>query len=243
MKYILTIAALLTMNVTFSQSGAHNRLTSKEKKAGWKLLFDGKSTTGWHRYGGGQPGSAWKVENGELILDTTNRVPGKTKLADGGNLLTDKEYSNFHFSIEWKISPKGNSGILFLVNEDTSKYKEPYFTGPEMQVLDNDGHPDGKLFRHRAGDLYDLINCSTETVKPVGEWNKAEIKLLNGKLDFFLNGVKVVTANMRTEKWKQMVAKSKFVQWKDFATYTKGHLCLQDHDDMVSYRNIKIRKL
>jgi hypothetical protein len=242
MKYILTVASFLMLNAGFAQSSV-NTLSAKEKKAGWKLLFDGKTTKGWHSYGKSAAGSSWKINNGILTLDTTNKETGKTKIIDGGNLLTNEEYENFHFSIEWKISMNGNSGLLFLVNEDTAKYKEPYFTGPEMQVLDNEGHSDGKLFRHRAGDLYDLINCSKETVKEPGDWNKAEIKIKNGKLDLYLNGVNVVSTMMWGDKWKKMVAKSKFNQWKDFATYKKGHLCLQDHDNMVSYRNIKIRKL
>jgi len=90
--------------------------------------------------------------------------------------VTDEEYENFDLKLEWKIAKNGNSGIIFFVHEDTAKYKATYETGPEMQVLDNDGHPDGKIVKHRAGDLYDLISCRKETVKPVGEWNAAEIK-------------------------------------------------------------------
>ena len=242
MKKLLPVALTLFSMMSFAQQKP-NTLSAKEKKMGWKLLVDGTTTKGWHSYGKSAAGSAWKISDGVLTLDTANREPGKTKIVDGGNLLTDDEYENFHFSIEWKISPNGNSGLLFLVKEDTAKYKEPYFTGPEMQVLDNEGHPDGKLFRHRAGDLYDLINCSKESVKEAGEWNKAEIKIKNGKLDLYLNGVNVVSTMMWDAKWNKMVAKSKFKEWKDFATFKKGHLCLQDHDNLVSYRNIKIRKL
>ncbi|MEI9910194.1 MAG: DUF1080 domain-containing protein [Bacteroidota bacterium] len=218
-----------------------NALTDQEKSEGWQSLFDGNTSNGWHSYGGGVGNGRWKAADGALMLDTTVKVTGGIK--SGGNLLTDDEFENFHLKLEWKISKNGNSGILFYVNEDTVKYKEPYYTGPEMQVLDNDGHSDGKIIKHRAGDLYDLISCSKETVKPVGEWNLAEIKCLNGKLDFYLNGENVVSTTMWNDNWNKMVAGSKFKQWKDFATYKKGKICLQDHGNEVSYRNIRIRKL
>jgi hypothetical protein len=249
MKTLLTVTIILFCMTSLAQQKS-NTLSAKQKKEGWKLLFDGKSTNGWHSYGKSAAGTAWKVDDGVLYLDTTKKYEkindkGKVemKIFDGGTLLTDQEFENFHFSIEWKISLNGNSGVLFLVHEDTTKYKEPYHTGPEMQVLDNDGHADGKLFRHRAGDLYDLINCSRETVKEPGEWNKAEIKMNKGKLDLYLNGVNVVSTRMWDDKWNKMVAKSKFNEWKDFATYKKGHLSLQDHDNGVYFRNIKIKKL
>jgi hypothetical protein len=207
---------------------------------GWMSLFDGKTTTGWHKYGGGPVGSGWKVQEGALLLDTTVKVNGKR---DGGDIVTDEEFENFDLKLEWKIAKNGNSGIMFCVHEDTIKYKAPYETGPEMQVLDNEGHPDGKIKKHRAGDLYDLISCSKETVKPVGEWNQAEIKLLNGKLDFYLNGENVVSTTMWDDNWNKLVAGSKFKTMPGFGTFKKGHIDLQDHDCMVWYRNIMIKKL
>jgi hypothetical protein len=207
----------------------------------WITLFDGKTTNGWHKYGGGAVGSAWKIADGTLYLDTTEKENGKIK--NGGDIATDEEYENFDLKLEWKISKGGNSGIIFCVHEDTTKYKKPYETGPEMQVLDNEGHPDGKIKKHRAGDLYDLISCSKETVKPVGEWNQVEIKLLNGKLDFFLNGENVVSTTMWDDNWNKMVANSKFKTMPGFGTFKKGRIDLQDHDCMVWYRNIMIKKL
>ena len=112
-----------------------------------------------------------------------------------------------------------------------------------MQVLDNEGHPDGKIHKHRAGDLYDLIACSKETVKPHDEWNQVEIKLLNGKLDFFLNGENVVSTTMWDDNWNKMVANSKFKTMPGFAKFKKGGIDLQDHDCTVWYRNIMIKKL
>jgi hypothetical protein len=224
-------------------------VTDQEKADGWVALFDGKTTTGWHNYGGAPAGTAWKINEGVLSLDASNKYDKdpseKTdmKIVGGGNLLTDEEFENFDLKLEWKIDTGGNSGILFYVHEDTAKYKEPYHTGLEMQVLDNERHADAKIPKHRAGDLYDLIACSKETVKPAGEWNMAEVKSVNGKLDLYLNGENVVSTTLWDDNWKKMVAGSKFKQWKDFGTYKKGRICLQDHDNHVSYRNIKIRKL
>lgn len=206
-----------------------------EKKADWVSLFDGKTTNGWHSYGKTTADAQWDVQEGALHLD-------KSK-GGGGDLLTDKEYSNFDLKLEWKISPKGNSGILFYVHEDAAKYQETYHTGPEMQVLDNDGHPDGKIHKHRAGDLYDLIPCKKETVKPVGEWNQVEIISKNGELKLFLNGTNVVTTTLWNEQWKALLAGSKFKQWPDFGTFKSGKIDLQDHGNEVWYRNIKIKEL
>lgn len=216
-------------------------LTDAEKSEGWQLLFDGQSTAGWHQYGGGAVGSAWKVADGNLYLDTSSKKDGK--IEGGGDIVTDEEFENFHLKLEWKIAPAGNSGIMFYVHEDTAQFKKPYETGPEMQVLDNAAHPDAKIIKHRAGDLYDLISCSKETVKPASEWNQAEIKCVNGKLEFFLNGENVVNTQLWDEAWVKMVAGSKFKQWPAFGTFKKGRICLQDHDNMVWYRNVKLRKL
>jgi hypothetical protein len=206
----------------------------------WISLFDGKTFNGWSRYGGGEVGKGWKIENGELYLDATNKDSWKEE--DGGDIVTNEEFENFHFKTEWKISPNGNSGIIFLVHE-SPEFERTYQTGPEMQVLDNEGHPDGKITSHRSGDLYDLIVSSEETVKPVGEWNQAEIILNQGKLDLILNGVTVVSTTMWTPEWDTLVAGSKFKDMPGFAKYKKGKIALQDHGDVVHYRNVVIKKL
>jgi len=202
----------------------------------WTSLFDGTTTTGWHAYGKGSSTGRWKVADGAIYIDTTQK-------GEGGDLITAEEYDNFDLSLEWKIAAKGNSGIIFYVNEDTAKYHATYETGPEMQVLDNNGHADAKIIKHRAGDLYDLISCNTETVKPAGEWNVAEIKSKDGKLNFYLNGTNVVSTTMWDDNWKKMVAASKFKDMPGFGTFKKGRIALQDHGNLVWYRNIKIKKL
>ena len=224
-----------------SMSTSENVLSNKEKKNGWQLLFDGQTTKGWHTYGKQSAGKAWKAEEGALHLDAAAKKNFTTN--EGGDLVTDEEFGNFALKIEWKISPKGNSGIIFYVKEDTVKYNQPYFTGPEMQVLDNTGHADAQIYKHKAGDLYDLIPSSKEAQKPVGEWNQVEITSNNGKLDFYLNGEHTVSTMMWDDNWRKMVAASKFKAWPDFGTFKNGRIDLQDHGDDVWYRNIKIKRL
>lgn len=230
---LLTSGALL--NTGFAQQ-KDNALSAKEKADGWQLLFDGTSTNGWHSFNKSELGSAWSADNGTLHYNRDTETKG------GGDATTAEEYENFDLKLDWKISPKGNSGILFLVQEEP-KYEYSYFTGPEMQVLDNNGHPDGKIIKHRAGDLYDLITAKPENVKPVGQWNSIEIKLQKGKLEFWQNGVKVVSTTLWDANWDKMVAGSKFHELADFAKSKKGHISLQDHHSEVWYKNIKIRKL
>lgn len=216
------------------------KAAATEVVAEWTPLFDGNTFAGWAKYGGGAVGKAWKIENGELYLDAANKAGWQT--GDGGDIVTAEEYENFHFKYEWKIAANGNSGVIFLVHE-SPEYSYPWQTGPEMQVLDNAGHPDAKIVSHRAGDLYDLIVSSQETVKPAGEWNQAEIRINKGKLDFFLNGVNIVSTQLFTPEWEALIAKSKFKSMPGFGKYTKGKIALQDHGDVVHYRNLVIKKL
>lgn len=206
----------------------------------WISLFDGQTLNGWSKYGGGEVGKAWKVENGELFLDATNKAGWQT--GDGGDIVTNEEFENFHLKYEWKIAQNGNSGVMFYVHE-APEFQYPWNTGPEMQVLDNAGHPDAKIISHRAGDLYDLIVSSEETVKPYGEWNQAEIIANNGKLDLVLNGKTIVSTTMWTPEWEALIAKSKFKDMSGFGKYKKGKIALQDHGDLVHFRNIVIKKL
>ena len=236
---MLLAAAGCTANPKAKEEVSTEKVQTED--AGWTSLFDGKTTAGWHNYGKTTVGEAWKVADETLYLDTAQKVDWQTK--GGGDIVSAEAYGNFHLKLEWKIAPGGNSGIIFYVNEDTSKYKYVWQTGPEMQVLDNAAHPDAKIPKHRAGDLYDLIAVNTETVKPAGEWNAAEIKSENGKLDFYLNETIVVSTTLWDDSWKALVAGSKFKAYPDFGTYKEGHISLQDHGNTVWYRNIKIKRL
>ena len=210
-------------------------------KGGWVSLFDGKTTSGWHSYGREAATDRWKVVDGVLCLDTSKKNSPAKQV--GGDLVSNAEYGNFDLKLEWKISPNGNSGIIFYVHEDTVKYKNTYNTGLEMQVLDNDGHADGKIHKHRAGDLYDLIKSTSEPVKPVGEWNQAEIIVNKGKLELKLNGVTTVSTTLWDDNWKKLVAGSKFKTMPNWGTFTSGKIALQDHGNTVWYKNIMIKKL
>jgi len=223
-----------------SSSNTMNELSDAQKKDGWLMLFDGKTKNGWHSYNAKTDASAWKVQDGMLFIEPFNA--DSTRNRNGGDIVTDQNFENFHFKTDWKVGQRGNSGIMFYVQEDP-KYLHSYYTGPEMQVLDNNGHPDAKIIKHRSGDLYDLITSSPETVKPVGEWNTAEIMANNGLLEFYLNGQKVVSTTMWNDNWKNMIANSKFKTMPDFGNFKSGKICIQDHGDKVMFRNMMIKRL
>jgi hypothetical protein len=219
-----------------SEAGGDNR---------WITLFDGKTTNGWHSYGRTTVGKSWKVEDGTLRLDAAEKKGYQTE--EGGDIVTNDEYDNFDLKLEWKISEKGNSGVVFYVHEDP-KFSETWNTGLEMQVLDNGtptrlGHDDSRLYTHRAGDLYDLVAAKDGVAKPDGEWNQVEIISNKGKLDFYMNGQHTLTTTLWNDTWRQMVAISKFNSMPGFGTYKKGKIALQDHGNDVWYRNIRIKKL
>lgn len=220
-------------SATVADAASMNKLTEAEKSEGWQLLFDGQTKNGWHSYNKKGNADDWKVENGMLVLNSTKK---------DDDIVTDEEYENYHLMLDWNISEGGNSGIIFNVKE-SPEFDRTYKTGPEMQVLDNERHSDAKIPKHRAGDLYDLIACSTETVKPAGQWNTAEIIKNRDSLTLRLNGTTVVQTKMFDDNWKKMLANSKFKEWKSFGTIKKGVIALQDHGDKVMYRNIKLRKL
>lgn len=209
-------------------------LTSAASAQEWTVLFDGKSTDQLRGYKmEGFPDKGWKVEAGAL----KTIVGGKEV-----DLITKDKFQNFEFEVEWKTSPGGNSGIIYNVLEEPS---QSYETGPEMQVLDDDKHPDGKTPKTSAGALYALIAPSAEKkLKPVGEWNQARLVIKNKHVEHWLNGVKIVEYEWGSDELKALIAKSKFKDMPLFAKSTVGgHIALQHHGQEVWYRNLKIRKL
>lgn len=199
-----------------------------------QLLFDGKTTKGWHTYLKKSAEPAWEVVDGTLKLNP--------KAEGQGDLVTDQEYENFELTLEWNISEGGNSGIIFGVHEDPALHNT-YETGIEMQVLDNKNAEDNKKDNHLAGSLYDMKAPAKDVSKPAGEWNAVKLRKQNGHLTFFLNGVETVETQMGSAEWKTMIESSKFKTWKNFAMYPKGHIALQDHGHEISFRNIKIKQL
>jgi hypothetical protein len=233
--YLLAIAVLTSA----AMAQTPNELTKQEKKDGWKLLFDGKTTKGWHTYHRDTVGSKWQVKDGNLIFDRTKPTNG------GGDIVTNGIYENYELNLEWKVAKGSNSGIIFDVQE-TPQFEATYQTGPEMQVLDNIGASDNKKQNHLAGCLYDLSgDTSVSKPVPVGEWNKVRIIQNKGHLTFYLNGIKTFDGQMNSDEWNKMVAKSKFAG-KEFASFgkvSKGKIALQEHPGSSAWRNIKIKQL
>lgn len=248
MKTFITIACSIIIFTACNSSSTNNNSDTTSTAAadtttsinindtGWISLFDGTNLNGWHTFGQTSASNKWSADSGAIYFNA------KAK-GDDGDLVSNDSFANFDLKMDWKISKGGNSGILFYVQDDKKKYEDTYKTGPEMQVLDDERNEDNKTPSHRAGSLYDMIQATPGAVKPAEEWNSAEIKSDNGKLDFYLNAVHVVNTTIWDDGWKKMVANSKFKQWPAFATFKTGHIALQDHGFDVWYKNIMIKKL
>ncbi|MFD0796060.1 DUF1080 domain-containing protein [Maribacter chungangensis] len=201
----------------------------------------------WQAFKGGEVPKFWKVEDDAIVFHPPTAE--EREKPDGGrasfNIVTKKEYTNFVLSLEWKMSEKGNSGIMWGVSED-DKFGEPYQTGLEIQLLDNDKHPDAKNGPTRqAGALYDLVPPPSDVTKPVGEWNTAIITINHETNEgtSVLNGVEVAKFPVNGEALQTLLKGSKFENWDGFGLYKTGKIALQDHGDVVSFRNIKIKEL
>ncbi|UII77430.1 DUF1080 domain-containing protein [Flagellimonas sp. HMM57] len=207
----------------------------------WVVLFDGSSFDGWHFYNGEGITEPWKLENGAMVFYPPEERPE----GESYNIVTDKEYTNFVLTLEWKVAEGGNSGIFWGVFEG-GEYGQPYQTGPEIQVLDDERHPDSKNgTTHQAGALYDMVAPAKKVVKPAGEWNKVELMVNHDTNEghVLLNGKKIVEFPVHGPDWEKMVASSKFADWDGFGEYKTGIIGLQDHGDRVAFRNIKIKEL
>jgi len=224
-----------------------NILTDEEKAEGWILLFDGKSFEGWRGLGRERiPEGHWIIQDG-----TIKKVPSKDILLQedgqpliGGDLITIQTFEDFELSLEWKISPAGNSGIKYNVSEEMSTTYPPNYAalGFEYQILDDEGHPDAQVGdSHTAAALYDLIAPEGKSLKPVGEFNTARIVFQENHGEHWLNGVKVLEYDLETPQMDELITASKYKDIADFGKKRKGHIVLQDHTDAVWFRNIKIR--
>lgn len=220
-------AASLTFFATNLSAGEPNTLSAEEKKNGWMLLFDGKSTEHWKNYRKDAVGKGWVVQDGAIVW----------KGRGAGDIITKDQFESYELVLEYKISKGGNSGLMFGVTEEENT---PWKTGPEIQIQDNvDGHDPQK-----AGWLYQLYKPDTDATKPPGEWNELRLKLVkDGTSTVWMNGVKYYDFVQGSDDWDSRVAKSKFAKMPKFGKHKKGHICLQDHGNDVAFRNIKIRKL
>ena len=238
---ILSFAAtMLIMLPSFGQDV--NKLTEKEKKDGWVLLFNGKDFKGWRQCNGTAMPMNWKIDDQSMeVFTAEGKQPGSG--SNGDIVFGEKKFKNFEFAIDWKASKMANSGIFFNVREVPGQ--PIYYAAPEIQVLDNVDATDNKMASHLAGSLYDMIAADPKTVHPAGEWNTIVIRVQNGKVTHIQNGVKVVEYELWTPAWDAMVAKSKF---KTFPGFTEGiakegYIGLQDHGYPVWFKNIKIREI
>jgi hypothetical protein len=249
LAYVATPLALPAQSdgARTSASGA-NQLTAAERAAGWKLLFDGTTLTGWRGLGYDSiPTAHWKVEKGAIKKIPSGDVP---KMADGqpakgGDLMSIEAFGDFELAWEWKVAPGANSGIKYNVSEQFSLANASNHAalGFEYQILDDSLAEDNKIATHRAGALYDLIAPNEAKARPVGQWNESRLIFRGRHGEHWLNGTKIVDFDLATQRMDSLLALSKYKSIKGFADRRVGHIILQDHGDAVYYRSIKIRVL
>ena len=243
----LLVALLLLATLPVLAQAAPNTLSKQETAAGWKLLWDGKTTAGWQSERGGPfPAKGWELKDGLLSVTDTGGAEG----GDAGDIITTAKYTNFELTVDFRTTTGANSGILYLVDLDLKKGPGSP-VGFEYQILDDAVHPDAK--RGKDGDrtvasLYDMIPAAgtadgTKPIKPVGEWNTARIVLRGTHGEHWLNGRKVVEFDRDSPQFKQIVAESKFHVYPNFGDMPATYIVLQDHGFPVSFRNLKIRTL
>jgi len=240
--FVMLIAICVITASAQNNKASSNQLTKAEKAAGWRLLFDGKTFTGWRGFHSDKVPAGWVIEDGCIKKAQAQGELGQA----GGDLITVDQFDNFEFSVEWKLSKGGNSGIKYLVSESLPPTGRSGLSF-EYQVLDDGSHPDSKAGiagNRTAGSLYDLIPASKDKkINPPGEFNQTRIVVKGNHIEHWLNGVKVLEFERGGEKLKQHIAESKFKDTKGFGETAKGHILLQDHGDAVWYRNIKVREL
>lgn len=217
-----------TATATTSQNST---LTDAEKAEGWVLLFNGENLEGWRGFkkSNSDP-TGWQVENGVLMTKGGN-----------GDIISKEQYEDFELEFEWKIAPKGNSGVMYRVVERDNK--NTYESGPEYQIIDNENYPDKLTEKQKTGANYDIDAPKQNVAKPAGEFNHSRIVINNGRVEHLLNGTKVVEYQLGSNDWKQKIKNSKFGTMKDYGQAEKGHIALQDHGDSVWFKNMRIRPL
>jgi len=217
---------------------AHNTLSADEVAAGWELIFDGTSTSGWRGYGRDDMPNTWVAENGELVLQASSGN------MDGGDIMTVAEFTDFELTFDFKVGPEGNSGVFYRVAE--APEKGLWQVAAEYQVLDDVAYIDMgtmDMNTHLTGDNYDLQATPSKTMYPTGEWNSGRILIEGNHVEHWLNGAMTVQYDLYSDEWEELVANSKFGTEEFFARAPSGSIALQDHGTPVWFRNMKIRPI
>ena len=231
----LVMATAILISCSTSKNAGDNNLSKEEKEQGYKLLFDGKTMNGWRTYQN-KSAASWSVDNGTLHCKGSSANYG----AITADLMTKDQYENFDFSVDWKISPKGNSGILYMVTEDNAY---SYLSGPEYQIIDDKNFPEKLEDWQKTAANYAMDPAPTAVPNPIGEWNHTRIVVNNGHAEHWLNGKKVVAYELYSNDWKKKKMAGK---WKDVPTYgasKKGHITFQNHGSEAWFKNVKIKQL
>jgi hypothetical protein len=229
------LAALLILagrGIALAQAGADslNRLSRAERQAGWKLLFDGKTTAGWRGYQQKSMPAGWSVVDGTLAKSTTV-----------GDIVSVDQFGDFELMIDWKISPGGNSGIFY---RGTEEYEHIYWSAPEYQLLDDAAAPDGTSRLTSAGAAYAIYPSPAGILRPAGEWNTTRIVVKGAHVEHWLNGKKLLEYELWSPDWVARVNASKFAKWSNYGRAKKGLVGIQgDHTSVLALRNIKFREL
>jgi hypothetical protein len=217
-------------------AGTINKLTSDEVAQGWELLFNGKNMDNWRLYNSEGTGT-WHIEKGCLAADGTGSD-------SSGYIITRKEYASFDLAFDWKIAPGGNSGVIYHVVE-SERFPTPYLTGPEYQLIDDEGYPDPLEEWQKAGADYAMYlpDPAKKKLNPAGEWNNSRILFDNGHVEYWLNGKKIIEFEAWTLEWFELKNAGKWAHAPEYGLASSGHLCLQDHGYRVWFRNLKIKEL
>ena len=226
---LLVGAACATSNGSMTEARM-NTLTQAQRAEGWKLLFDGKTTSGWRNYRKQTIGAGWSVVDGVLTRSGDN----------AGDIIADEQYRNFDLVLDWRVASGGNSGIFYRATQEGDYIWQ---SAPEMQVLDDERHADGKSPLTSAGSVFALYEAPRGVVKPAGEWNTARVVVNGSRVEHWLNGTKLLDYELGSAEWKARVEASKFKTMPLYGKATEGYIGLQDHGDKVEFRNIRIRTL
>jgi hypothetical protein len=247
----LVLVTALVLTISCKNSGkqeemssepAMNTLSQAEMDSGWVLLFDGSTLNGWKRYNHDTIGPLWEVDSGVIVCNGQGLTEGTVNI--GGSLITTRQFGNFDLSVDWKISPGGNSGILYHIIEKP-ELAHDYETGPEYQLLDDSGWKGDSLHPAQlVGSNYDMFAAPPDkNIKPAGEWNTSRLVYNNGHVTQYLNGKKTVEFDEGSPEYQENYKKSKWPGYPQWNLSKTGSIGLQDHGAGVYFRNIKVKEL